>query len=100
MLARIFCWIIVLLPCCYVKSDFYVYPLNNFGKAELSRARTGADTYGEGERQNPTKAGISPLPYGFTPDPNFPLPSPLSPLFFSIEVMTGLWAFRAVNHAL
>ena len=37
------------------------------------------------EKDIAKKAGISPLPYGFTPDPNFPLPSPLSPLFFSFK---------------
>ena len=59
----------------------------------------GLTPTGRGERQNPAKAGISPLPYGFTPDPNFPLPSPLSPLFFSTKWFVGLWAFRAVINA-
>ena len=71
MCVSVYCW------------NYYVYPLDCYAKAELSRALIGADTYGgEGGEENPNKSGSPLSPYGFTPNPNFPLPlTPPSPLF-------------------
>ena len=58
-----------------LKSDFYVYPLYYFEKAELSRARIGADTFGgEGGGIKSEQKRLPPLPLRFHPEPQLPSP--------------------------